>query len=52
MSAETTTATFGAGDTYLHPHLLPDDVSVDIFAKVKREVEWSVMHHRGAFVAV
>ncbi|KZV66988.1 hypothetical protein PENSPDRAFT_584601 [Peniophora sp. CONT] len=43
-------ATFGAGDTHLHFNLLPNDVCADIFARVKREVEWSVMHHRGGEV--
>ncbi|VDB86089.1 unnamed protein product [Peniophora sp. CBMAI 1063] len=41
---------FGSGDTFLHANLLLDSVSVDIFAKVKQEVEWCVMHHRGGEV--
>lgn len=48
MSAASTPA-FGSGDTYLHLDVLPDDLSKDVFARVKQEVQWSVMHHRGAY---
>jgi hypothetical protein len=37
----------GAGDTHLHLNLLPHELAQNVFARVKDEVSWNVMHHRG-----
>ncbi|KAI0029084.1 hypothetical protein K488DRAFT_57192 [Vararia minispora EC-137] len=37
----------GAGDTLLHTDLLPPDLADGVFTRVKEEVAWNVMHHRG-----
>ncbi len=38
---------YGSGDTYLVPHLLEPDISAVAFERVKEEVEWHTMYHRG-----
>ncbi|THU78198.1 hypothetical protein K435DRAFT_65016, partial [Dendrothele bispora CBS 962.96] len=40
----------GAGDTYLVLDVLPEELSKTVFAKVRDEVKWDVMHHRGGEV--
>ncbi|KAF9254993.1 hypothetical protein L218DRAFT_1082073 [Marasmius fiardii PR-910] len=40
----------GAGDSYLAKDILGEELSRDIFRKVKEEVKWDVMHHRGGEV--
>jgi hypothetical protein len=40
----------GAGDAYLVQGLLPPELADGIFAKLKEEVEWNVMKHRGGEV--
>ncbi|KAJ3772520.1 hypothetical protein FB446DRAFT_48708 [Lentinula raphanica] len=42
--------TLGAGDSYLVLDLLDEELSKDAFQKVKDEVQWDVMHHRGGEV--
>lgn len=39
----------GAGDSYLVADLLPEDVAGVAFEKLKAEVKWDTMYHRGAF---
>lgn len=38
----------GAGDSYLVENVLPEDFT-DVFEKVRNEVKWDVMHHRGKY---
>ncbi|KAF9039290.1 hypothetical protein BJ165DRAFT_378721 [Panaeolus papilionaceus] len=40
----------GAGDSYLVSDLLPSDIADDIFNRLKEEVKWQIMHHRGGEV--
>ncbi|KAJ3796421.1 hypothetical protein GGU11DRAFT_817098 [Lentinula aff. detonsa] len=40
----------GAGDSYLVLNILGNELSKAAFQKVKDEVEWGVMHHRGGEV--
>ncbi|EEB89061.1 hypothetical protein MPER_12890 [Moniliophthora perniciosa FA553] len=40
----------GAGDSYLVENILGDELSSTSFSKVKGEVKWDVMHHRGGNV--
>ncbi|KAK1223264.1 hypothetical protein PQX77_013852 [Marasmius sp. AFHP31] len=40
----------GAGDSYLVENLLGEDLLKEIFQKVKDEVKWDVMYHRGGEV--
>ncbi|KAK7042964.1 hypothetical protein VNI00_008701 [Paramarasmius palmivorus] len=40
----------GAGDSYLVEGILGDELSSASFARVKEEVKWDVMHHRGGNV--
>uniref|UniRef100_A0A0W0EVE0 Fe2OG dioxygenase domain-containing protein n=1 Tax=Moniliophthora roreri TaxID=221103 RepID=A0A0W0EVE0_MONRR len=40
----------GAGDSYLVENILGDELSSTSFSKVKEEVKWDVMHHRGGNV--
>ena len=37
----------GEGDTELVPNLLPADLAADAFEKVRDEVKWNTMIHRG-----
>ncbi|KAJ4490786.1 hypothetical protein J3R30DRAFT_135393 [Lentinula aciculospora] len=43
-------ARVGAGDSYIVLDLLDKELSEVAFQKVKEEVEWDVMHHRGGEV--
>lgn len=40
----------GAGDSYLVADVLPPDLSDIAFAKLKEEVKWNTMFHRGGEV--
>ncbi|KAK7452775.1 hypothetical protein VKT23_012178 [Stygiomarasmius scandens] len=40
----------GAGDTHLIPDVLPEEFSKIVFTKLRDEVKWDVMHHRGGEV--
>ncbi|PPR04678.1 hypothetical protein CVT24_011895 [Panaeolus cyanescens] len=40
----------GAGDSYIVNDLLPSDIADNVFHKLKEEVKWQVMHHRGGEV--
>ncbi|KAG6810672.1 hypothetical protein H0H92_010820 [Tricholoma furcatifolium] len=40
----------GAGDTYLVPDFLPQDIIDGAFERMRSEVKWNVMHHRGGEV--
>ncbi|KAF5368092.1 hypothetical protein D9758_004419 [Tetrapyrgos nigripes] len=40
----------GAGDTFLVPKILGEELSKVVFANVRDEVKWDVMHHRGGEV--
>jgi len=40
----------GAGDTRLIPDVLPEEFSKIVFTKLRDEVKWDVMHHRGGEV--
>lgn len=37
----------GAGDSYLVADVLPQDLADGVFEKMRTEVKWNVMHHRG-----
>jgi hypothetical protein len=39
----------GAGDSYLVPDLLPAELAATAFGKLKQEVQWQTMYHRGTF---
>jgi hypothetical protein len=38
----------GAGDSYMVADLLPEDLANVAFDKLKAEVKWNTMYHRGA----
>ncbi|KAF8879590.1 hypothetical protein BD779DRAFT_1612883 [Infundibulicybe gibba] len=40
----------GEGDSFLVADILPGDIAADAFEKMKTEVKWDVMHHRGGEV--
>ncbi|GLB42658.1 putative 2OG-Fe(II) oxygenase superfamily protein [Lyophyllum shimeji] len=42
--------TLGAGDSYLVADVLPADLAKVAFERLKEEVKWNVMHHRGGEV--
>jgi hypothetical protein len=42
----------GAGDSYLVPDLLPAELAATVFDKLKSEVKWQLMYHRGMFLPV
>jgi len=44
--------TLGAGDSYLVVNLLPPELAVVAFEKIKNEVAWKTMHHRGELVEI
>lgn len=37
----------GEGDTTLIRDFLPESITVDVFEKLKEEVQWQTMHHHG-----
>lgn len=39
--------TLGAGDSYLHLGIVPKDLADVAFEKMRTEVAWNTMHHRG-----
>ena len=39
----------GAGDSYLVADLLPPELAATAFGKLKVEVQWQTMYHRGTF---
>lgn len=42
----------GAGDSYLVADVLPGDLAEVAFEKLRTEVKWNTMYHRGAFMTV
>ncbi|KAF8063264.1 hypothetical protein FPV67DRAFT_1782788 [Lyophyllum atratum] len=40
----------GAGDSYLVADVLPADLAGDAFERLREEVKWNTMHHRGGEV--
>jgi len=39
----------GAGDSYLVTEILPPELAQIAFERMKTEVQWKVMHHRGIY---
>jgi hypothetical protein len=39
----------GAGDSHLVADLLPAELAATAFGKLKEEVKWQTMYHRGTF---
>jgi hypothetical protein len=42
----------GAGDSYLVLDLLPEDLAEVAFQKLKAEVKWDTMYHRGVYLVL
>jgi hypothetical protein len=40
----------GAGDSYLVQNFLPEELGASAFEKLREEVKWNVMKHRGGEV--
>ena len=39
----------GAGDSYLVDHVLPEEIAEIAFEKMREEVKWNTMKHRGKY---
>lgn len=42
----------GAGDSYLVADLLPNELAEDAFNKLRAEVQWQTMYHRGKLLHI